>query len=119
MARTLTFTGTMTWPLEDGQQAAKLVVSSSLVYTSVLAVEKVFASTIVDEAIALPMTSAKFLLVKALTNDIDVKLNGAATAITVKAGAGFLLVQNDDGAITAMTVSNAVAPATVEVYAFS
>lgn len=119
MARTLTFTGSMSWPLEDGGQAAKLAFSVSLVYTSILALEKVFSAPVVDEAIALPMASAKFLVMKARTEDVTVKLNGAAAAITLKGGAGFMLVQNPDGAITGVTVSAAVAPATLELYAYA
>jgi hypothetical protein len=119
MARTLQFSGTMTWPLEDGGQAAKLALTVSLVYTSMLALEKVYAAPVADEAVALPMTSAKFMLLKATTNDVDVKLNGSANAITLKAGAGFLLVQNDDGAVTALTVTVATAPATLEGYVFA
>lgn len=119
MARTLTFTGTMQWPIQDGKQASKLDLSVSLVYTSMLALEKVYASVVTDEAVVLPMASAKFLLLKATTNDVDVKLNGASTAITLKAGGGFLLIQNDDGAVTALTVTTATAPATLEGYAFA
>lgn len=118
MARTLQFTGTMTWPLEDGGQAAKLTVSSSLIYTSALHIEKVFSAPVVDEVVALPMASAKFLLLQAETADVDVKVNGG-TAITLKAGAAFMIVQNDDGNITALTVSAAVTPATVKGWAFA
>lgn len=119
MARTLQFTGSMLWPLEDGGQAAKLNLSAALNYTSALAIEKVYASTVTDEVVALPMTSAKFLLLRAKTNDVEVKLNGAANAITLKADSGFLLVQNDDGAITGMTVTTTTAPATLEGYVFA
>ena len=119
MARTLSFTGTMTWPLEDGGQAAKLVVTADLVYTEMLAIEKVYAAPVTDEAVVLPMASAKFILLKAVTNDVDVKINGSANAITLKAGAAFLLIQNDDGAVTALTVTTATAPATLEGYAFA
>ena len=118
MARTLSFTGTMTWPLEDAGQAAKLTVTSSLTYTSALHVEKVFSAPVVDEVVTLPMTSAKFLLLKAQTADVSVKINGGS-AITLKAGAAFLIVQNDDGNVTALTVSAATAPASLIGYAFA
>ena len=119
MARTLTFAGELNWPIEDGKQAAKLALSTSLAYTSAFAIEKVYASTVTDEAIALPMTSAKFLLLQATTEDIDVKLNGAANAISLKASAGYLLVWNQDGAVTGITVTVATAPATLKGYAFA
>jgi len=119
MARTLLFNGTMQWPLQDGKQASKLDLSVSLAYTAMLAIEKVFAAPVTDEAITLPMASAKFLLLKAAgTEDVAVTLN-SGSAITLKAGGGFLLVQNDDGAITALTVTVATAPATLEGYAFA
>ena len=40
MPRTLQFAGELTWPLEDGKQAAKTNISASLVYTSALMIEK-------------------------------------------------------------------------------
>ena len=119
MARTLSFTGQMNWPLEDGKQAAKADVAFSLNYAEALSIEKVYSSTVADDPVVLPMASAKFLLLRAKTADIAVKLNGSATAITVKAGAGFLCVNNPDGAITGLTVTVATAPATLELYAFA
>lgn len=119
MARTLSFTGTMTWPLESDGQAAKVTVNSSLVYASAMAIEKVYSATVVDEVIDLPMSSAKFVLLRAKTADVDVKLNGAATAVTLKADAGYLILYNGDGSLTGLTVSVATAPATLEGYLFS
>jgi hypothetical protein len=119
MARTLQFTGLMTWPLEDGQQAAKANLSMSLPYTSMLSTEKVYSAPVVDEAVTLPMASAKFLLMRAKTADVSVKINGSASAISLKAGAAFIVIQNDDGAVTALTVTVATAPATLEFYAFA
>ena len=40
MPRTLSFSGTMEWPLEDGKQAAKLALAVSLTYTQALAIEE-------------------------------------------------------------------------------
>jgi hypothetical protein len=120
MARTLTFTGELSWPIEDGKQAAKVALSASLVYTSALHIEKVYATTVMDEAVDLPMTSAKFLLLQASgTENISVKLNGSAQAIVLKAGSGFILVQNPDGAITGLTVTVAAQPATLKGFAFA
>jgi len=119
MARIVKFTGTVEWPLEDGQPAAKLPLACELTYTSSLQLEKVFATTVVDEVIALPMISAKFLVLKALTNDVSVKLNGGAEGIVIKAGTGFMLVWNADGAITGLKVSVATVPATLKGYAFA
>lgn len=119
MARTLQFTGELNWPLEDGKQAAKLPLSMSLGYTSVLHLEKVFAAPVVDEAVTLPMASAKFLLLQANTEDLDVKINGSTTPITLKAGTGFLLVWNEDGAITSLSISAATVPATLKGYVFA
>lgn len=119
MARTLLFSGELQWPLEDGKQAAKLPLSISLVYTSALAIEKVFSAPVTDEAITLPMTSAKFLLLQAETEDIDVKLNGNTNAITLKASAGFILIWSEDGTVTGLTVSAATVPATLKGYAFA
>jgi hypothetical protein len=119
MARTLTFAGTLDWPLEDGLQAAKKTLAVSLAYTAALSVEKIFAATVVDEAVTLPMTSAKFLLLQAETNDLTVTLNGGTSIHTLKAGAGFLMLWNSDGDVTGLTVSAAVAPATLKGYIFS
>lgn len=119
MARTLLFTGEMQWPLDDGKQAAKHNLSISLNYTSNLAIEKVFAAAATDEAITLPMANAKFLLLEATGNDIDVKLNGAATVVTLKAGAGFILVWSSAGAIDEVTVTVATVPATLKGYIFA
>lgn len=119
MARTLLFTGEMQWPLDDGKQAAKHNLNVSLTYTSSLAIEKVFAAAVTDEAVALPMASAKFLLLEATGNDISVKLNGAATSIILKAGAGFILVWSSAGAITEVTVTVTTVPATLKGYIFA
>jgi len=119
MARTLKFTGEMEWPLEDGKQSAKLPLSMSLVYTSALAIEKVYAAPVADEALVLPMTSAKFLLLQALTDDVEVKVNGAATSITLKAGDGALLIWNPDGAVTAVTITVVTSPASLKGFAFA
>lgn len=118
MARTLKFTGEMEWPLEDGKQAAKLPLSMQLVYTSAMHIEKVFSAPVVDEVVMLPMASAKFLLLKAETDDIDVKVN-SGTAITLKASDGFMVVWNADGGITALTVTVAASPASLKGYAFA
>lgn len=119
MARTLLFTGEMQWPLDDGKQPAKHNLSVSLNYTSSLALEKVYATVVTNEVIALPMASAKFMLLEATGNDIDVKLNGATTAITLKAGSGFVLVWNNAGAITSLTATVATVPATLKGYIFA
>jgi len=119
MARTLTFTGEMRWPLEDGQQAAKLPLAASLDYTEALYIENVYPAPVADEAIALPMASAKFLLIEAGTEDVDVKLNGNANAITIKADVGFVLIWNEDGAVTALTITVPTAPATFRCWAFA
>lgn len=119
MARTLSFTGELNWPLEDGKQAAKLPLSVSLTYTSAMHIEKVFSAGVVDEAVTLPMASAKFLLLQSTGEDIDVKLNGNANAITLKANAGFILVWNSDGTITSLTVTVSGVPATLKGYIFA
>jgi hypothetical protein len=119
MARTLQLSGEMTWPLEDGKQAAKLPLAVSLNYTSALAIEKVFAAIVTDETVTLPMTSAKFLLLQATTEDIDVKFNGNSNAITLKASGGFILIWNGDGTITGLTVTAATVPATLKGYVFA
>jgi hypothetical protein len=119
MARTLSFAGTLTWPLEDGKQAAIHALAISLAYTSALYVEKPYSAGVVDEAVDLPMTSAKAVLIEASTADLQVKLNGAATAITVKAGTGFILISNPDGAITELTVTTTTVPATLKAWLFA
>jgi hypothetical protein len=120
MSRTLTFTGELNWPIEDGKQAAKVALTSSLSYTSAFHIEKLYAATATDEAIELPMTSAKFLILRATgTEDVQVKLNGNANALTLKAGSGYVLIDNPDGAVTALTVTVATAPATLQGFAFA
>lgn len=120
MARTLSFAGIMQWPLEDGQQSAKLNLAVSLAYDSAFAIEKTYAAPVTDEALVLPMSSAKFLILRAPgTTDVSVKLNGG-TAIPIKAAkAGFIFIHNPDGAITTITVTVATAPAKLEGYAFA
>lgn len=119
MARTLSFTGELSWPLEDGKQAAKTNLTASLVYTSALMIEKQFSVAATDEVVALPMASAKLLLLQAVTADVEVKLNGGDEAVTIKAGTGFMLVFNSDGAITNLKVSTTTVPATLRGYAFA
>lgn len=120
MARTLTFTGELSWPLEDGKQAAKVAVTTSLVYTSALYIEKVYAAAPVAEELALPMAGARFLLLQATTNDLSVKLNDGDEAVTLTAGTGFIMVSGGiAGVITKVTVSGAVVPATLKGYAFA
>lgn len=120
MARTLALTAELNWPLEDGKQAAKIDLGLSLTYTSVLHIEKVYAAPVVDEAIELPMASAKFVLLRALgLEDVQVKLNGNANAITLKASEGYLLLYNPDGVITAITATVAAQPATLQGWAFA
>ena len=119
MARTLLFTGEMSWPLEDGKQAAKHNLSVSLNYTSNLALEKVYAAAVTDETITLPMAAAKFVLLEASGNDINVKLNGSTEVIILKAATGFILVWNSAGAIDEIKVTVATVPATLRGYAFA
>jgi hypothetical protein len=120
MARTLTVTAEMAWPIEDGKQAAKVDLDLSMSYTSVLHIEKVYTTTVTDEAITLPMASAKFLILRSIgTEDVQVKLNGNANAHTLKAGEGYLLIYNPDGDITALTVTTAAQPATLQGWAFA
>ncbi len=119
MARTLGFSGEMEWPLEDGKQAAKLNLLEGLVYTQSFQVEKLYAAPVTDEALVLPMASAKFILMQAKSGDVQMKLNGNANAITLKADAGFFAFWNEDGAITALSVTTAAAPASLVVYAFA
>lgn len=119
MARTLLFTGEMQWPLDDGKQAAKHNLSVSLNYTSNLALEKVYATAVTDEVVTLPMASAKFLLLEATGNDVDIKLNGSDEVITLKAGAGFVAVWSSAGAITSVKVTVTTVPATLKGYMFA
>lgn len=120
MARTLTFAGEMNWPIEDGKQAAKVALAVSLAYTSALHIEKVYAATVTDEALVLPMTSAKFMILQATgTEDVSVKLNGNSNAMVLKAGSGFVMLYNPDGMITGVTVTVATAPATLKGFAFA
>jgi len=118
MARTLVFAGEITWPLEDGKQAAKVNLAASIVYASALHIEKVYSSVVTDEVIALPMAGAKFVLLQATTNDITVKLNASTDAITLKANTGFVLIFGD-GVITALKVSTGTVPATLKGMAFA
>lgn len=118
MARTLTFAGELQWPLEDGKQVAKVNLATSLNYASALYIEKVYSGTVTDEAIALPMSSAKFLLLQCTTNDITVKLNGSNTALTIKAASGYVLIAGE-GAVTALSVTTDTVPATLKGYAFA
>lgn len=119
MARTLGFSGEMEWPLEDGKQAAKLDLLESLVYTQAFHVEKLYAAPVTDEVLVLPMASAKFILMQAKTADVQFKLEGNANALTLKAGDGFFAFWNEDGAVTAMTVTAATAPASLVVFAYA
>lgn len=120
MARTFTLTGELSWPIEDGKNAAKVDLAVSLAYTQALHIEKIYAAPVTDEAVVLPMTSAKFLFLQALgTEDVQVKINGNANAHTLKAGDGFLLIYNPDGDVTALTVTTAAAPATLQGWAFA
>lgn len=119
MARTVKFSGNVEWTLEDNQTAAKMPLACELSYTSSLQIEKVYTAVVTDEVIALPMASAKFLVLKALTNDVTIKLNNSTTDIPIKAGTGFVLIWNPDGAITSLKVSIGVAPATLKGYAFA
>ena len=82
MPRTLQFAGELTWPLEDGKQAAKTNISASLVYTSALMIEKQFSIPAVDQPLALPMAGAKFVLLQATTADVNVKLNDLGVNFT-------------------------------------
>lgn len=118
MARTLSFSGEVTWPLEDGKQAAKVNLAASVVYASALHIEKVYSTVVTDEVVALPMASAKFLLLQALTNDISVKLNNDTVALVIKAGTGFILVFGD-GAITGLKVTTSTVPATLKGFVFA
>jgi hypothetical protein len=120
MARTLALTSELSWPLEDGKQAAKVDLSLSLTYTSSLHIEKVYDAPVTDETLTLPMTSAKFLILRALgAEDVQVKLNGNANALTLKAGEGYLLLYNSDGVVTSITVTVTATPATLQGYAFA
>ena len=119
MARTLQFAGELTWPLEDGKQAAKTNLSASLVYTAALLLEKQFSVAAVDEVIALPMASAKFVLLQATTADVNVKLNDSAEDIVIKAGTGWVMLYGSDGVVTSIKVSTTTVPATLKVYAFA
>jgi hypothetical protein len=119
MARNLQFSGEMQWPLEDGKQASKLDLLETLTYGQAYHAEKLYAAPVTDEALPLPFASAKFILMQAKTADVDVKLNGNANAISLKADAGFFAYWNEDGGVTALSVTTAVAPATLVVFAFA
>lgn len=120
MARTLSVTTTMNWPVQDGKNAAQLVLTTSLTYTQMLVIEKVYSSPVAGEAITLPMTSAKFLILQSLgTEDVEVFINGSTDSIMLKAGDGYVVVQNPDGAVTSLEVTVAAEPATLQGYAFA
>jgi hypothetical protein len=104
--------------MEDGKQAAKIPVSSSLVYEEALAIENKYTGTVTDETVTLPMATAKFLLVRCSGENVSVKLNGGG-AITVTKGTGFIMLWSSDGAITALSVTVASVPATLKVLTFA
>ena len=119
MSRTLTFAGTLTWPLEDGKQAAIHSLAISMTYTAALYVEKPYSVAAIDEVVELPVASAKMLLIEASGADLQIKLNNSTVALTVKTGAGFILIHNPDGAITGVKVSTTTVPATLKMYVFA
>lgn len=119
MARTVTFTGSMVWPLENGQQASVLPLTFSLEYSDQTAREKTYSAVVTDDPVPLPTNGAKFLIARAKTADVAVKINGSTTPVVLKAGSGFLVIANGDGNVTSLTATVAVAPAKLEMYAFS
>jgi hypothetical protein len=119
MARTMIITATMEWPLENGQQASKLPLTFNLEYTDQNSLEKTYAAPISNDPIPLPTNGAKAIVLRAKTADVDVKINGSATSIKLKAGNGFIIITNGDGNVTSLTATVVTAPAKLEGYAFA
>jgi hypothetical protein len=122
MARELKVTATVEWPMVAGQQAMKIPLAVALTYEEAVAIENKYASPVTDEAVTLPMTTAKFLLVQCTGENASIKINGGgAIPITKTVGTtgGFAMVWSNDGAITALSVTLAAAPATVTILAFA
>ncbi len=118
MARTLTVSAEVQWPMEDGKQAAKIPLVTSLVYEEAVALENKYTGAVTDEAVTLPMTTAKFLLVRCSGENVSVKLNGGG-AITVTKSTGYIMLWSSDGAITSLSVTITSVPATLKILAFS
>jgi hypothetical protein len=120
MSQTVTITGKVSIPLEDGGTTAPIDLSASFNFTQKIADDYVFDSAVTAQSISLGSMSAgaKLLLVKSPIGGGTIIVNGG-TGIPIPAGAGYVLVVDPlGGSITTVALTTTGA-ATIKVLALA
>lgn len=119
MAKTITITGKISAPLEDGQTAAGFDLAASFVYTQRASLEFVYDVLTTDDVVdlgTLAASGAKVLLAKCTVGSATVKFNGDNLVVPLVPGAYFLYCNPSGGFIDAALITTAGA-ATVQIFA--
>jgi len=115
---TLTIAGTLSFPLGAEASPPSRAFSASLIYTQRNVDDVVISGAQVDQNLMGRVTNAKACYIEVETGAGDLKVNGAATALTISVDGGFWIWFNPNGGLTALTVTTA-ANAKFRLYMFT
>jgi hypothetical protein len=121
MAQTVTITGKLTIPLEDGGATAPIDLSASFTFTKKMADDFVFDDVVTAQSISLgsmASSGAKLLLVKSPLGGGTIIVNGG-TGVPVAAGGGYILIVDPTGASINTVAITTTGPATIKVLALA
>jgi hypothetical protein len=108
MAKTVTVTGKLQIPNEDGQAPAPFNLDLSFIYTQKVEVDLSYGAAIIDDPVSfgtMGVGGAKMILVKSPVGGCTVKFNGGTIAWPVPAGGYFLYANPSGGFVTAALVT--------------
>lgn len=121
MAKTVTITGKLALPQEDGGATAPFNLDLNFIYTKKAEFDLVYDALVTDDDIAMgsmATSGAKLVLIKASSNGCTVKINGSALAIPIPVGSYLLYVNQSAGFITGLEISTSAA-ASVQILALA
>lgn len=114
---TLTYQGTLSFPLGDEASPPSTPFSFSLVYTQRNVDDLVFGGAVTDEDIMGKVVDAKAVYMECLTGGGSFKMNTGG-AVPLKPGSGSMCWFNPDGGLTVLTLTTTAA-SSFRLYMFS
>lgn len=110
MTKTLKISGSLTFPVEEGQTPAPVDLTLSFVFTQTADLDLSYAAVTTDDDVSLGTMSsggAKLLLIKSSTGGCTIKLNGSSTSLSIGTTGYMLYTSPSGGVVTSLSITTA------------
>ena len=115
---TLKIAGTISFPLADEATLPSRPYSAELDYTQKNTSDVVIVGIVADQDLLGGISDVKAAYIEVVSGAGDLKINAAATVLSIDSSGGFWIYFNPNGGLSALTVTT-TANATFRVYLFS